>query len=404
MIMARLNYLIIILALICRISMTYAEEPVASTAALNNLQFKHEQVLVSALEEIRLGNIDNAIKKIKLIVDTYPTYRLAQLVYADMLLAKSYPIREFGNYQSAPYEQISALLDEAKTRWQYNQQPPPSNRLPSSLAKISENQSYAVIVDMATSRLYIYQNDYGIPKLVDDYYVTIGKNGTGKLIEGDQKTPVGVYFVTGSIDAEELPDLYGVGAFPIDYPNAWDKRHGRTGYGIWLHGTPSYTLNRPPRDSDGCVILSNGDLISISPYMLENTPVILTDEIEWIDQQTWLAQQAEYAMIVDQWRLDWESRNPELYLNHYSTTYSGLGMDYQDWVKYKRRVNPSKRYIKIGITEKSIFLYPGEPDLIVVTFKQRYESDNLTRVFVKRQYWRMEKDGEWRIVYEGSVS
>ena len=372
--------------------------------AIENLSFKHEQILVSALEDIQQGKIDEALKRIKVIVDTYPTYRLAQLMYADLLLAKSQPIRDFGNYQSAPYQQISALLDEAKARWQNQKSPPPLNKIPASLVKFSENQKYAVIVDMTTSRLYVYKNDQGLPVLEHDFYVTIGKNGTRKLTGGDQKTPVGVYFVTGSIEADKLPDLYGIGAFPIDYPNIWDKRHGRTGYGIWIHGTPSYTLNRPPRDSDGCVVLSNGDLDAIAPYIQGSTPVILTEQIQWIEQKEWLAQQAEYALIIDQWRRDWESRNPDLYLNHYSTTYSGLGMDYERWVDYKRRVNPSKVYIKVGITDKSIFHYPGEGGLIVVTFKQRYGSDNLIRDFIKRQYWRMEKDGQWRIVYEGSVS
>ena len=41
---------------------------------------------------------------------------------------------------------------------------------------------------------------------------------------------------------------------------------------------------------------------------------------------------------------------------------------------------------------------------MVVTFKQNYVSDNIERRFVKRQYWQMDKDGEWRIVYEGSVT
>ncbi|MGK0297686.1 MAG: murein L,D-transpeptidase YafK [Gammaproteobacteria bacterium] len=402
--MVRNYFLILIFGFYFHVGVIYADESVSNLTSQTNLQFKHEKILVTALEEIRLGNIDKAIESIKVIVDTYPTYRLAQLMYADLLMAKSYPIREFGNYQSAPYEQISALLDEAKSRWSYQKQPPPLNKIPSSLVQLSENQPYAVIVDMSTSRLYIYRNDNGVPILEHDFYVTIGKNGTGKIAEGDQKTPVGVYYVTGSIDAEKLPDLYGIGAFPIDYPNEWDKRHGRTGYGIWLHGTPSYTLNRPPRDSDGCVILSNGDLLSIAPYIQGNTPVILTEKIGWIDKKHWLDRQPQYISIIDQWRRDWESRNPELYLNHYSTTYSGLGMNYQSWVEYKRRVNPSKGYIKVGISEKSIFVYPGEPDLIIVTFKQRYESDNLVRDFVKRQYWRMEKDGQWRIVYEGSVS
>jgi murein L,D-transpeptidase YafK len=402
--MYKLHSIIIITGLLLVSQSVQAEEPVASTAGFNNIQFKHENVLIGALEDIREGSIDSAIKRIKVLVDTYPTYRLAQLMYADLLMAKSFPIREFGNFQSAPYDQISALKEEARTRWQYHKQPPPIDKIPASIIKLSENQDFAIVVDMGTSRLYVYENERGFPKLIHDFYVTIGKQGTRKLIEGDQRTPVGVYFVTGSIDAKKLPDLYGIGAFPIDYPNIWDKRHGRTGYGIWLHGTPSYTLNRPPRESDGCVILSNGDLSIISPYLQEDTPVILTENIQWLEREEWLSKQGEYELLINQWRRDWESRNAELYLDHYSTQYSGLGMNYQRWVDYKRRVNPSKDYIKIGITEKSVFSYPGEENLMVVTFRQRYDSNNVIRDFIKRQYWRMEKDGQWRIIYEGSVS
>ena len=114
---------------------------------------------------------------------------------------------------------------------------------------------------------FLFKNQKGVPTLIKDFYVTIGKNGAGKYVEGDQKTPVGVYFVTDFISPEELPDLYGDGAFPIDYPNVWDQRHGRTGYGIWLHGTPSKIYSRPPEDSNGCVIVSNQDLNALLPYV-----------------------------------------------------------------------------------------------------------------------------------------
>ncbi|MNC99904.1 hypothetical protein D3C83_183450 [compost metagenome] len=51
-----------------------------------------------------------------------------------------------------------------------------------------------------------------------------------------------------------------------------------------------------------------------------------------------------------------------------------------------------------------MFLYPGEEALLVVTFQQDYSSDRNHRRFVKRQYWKQEADGRWRILYEGSVS
>jgi murein L,D-transpeptidase YafK len=59
---------------------------------------------------------------------------------------------------------------------------------------------------------------------------------------------------------DKLTDFYGSGAFPINYPNEWDRIRGRNGYGIWLHGTPRDTYSRPPRASDGCIVLSNEDL------------------------------------------------------------------------------------------------------------------------------------------------
>ncbi len=51
-----------------------------------------------------------------------------------------------------------------------------------------------------------------------------------------------------------------------------------------------------------------------------------------------------------------------------------------------------------------MFLYPEVPGLLVVTFVQDYKSDNFQRRFTKRQYWRKEKNGQWKIIYEGSVS
>ena len=145
-------------------------------------------------------------------------------------------------------------------------------------------QKYAIIADTGKSRLYIFQNVGGTPRYVADYYISSGKNGSQKVKEGDKKTPIGVYFVTANVPREKLTDFYGRGAFPINYPNEWDKRHGRNGFGIWLHGTPSDTYSRPPRASDGCVVLANQDLDRIGATLQVGlTPVIISDDIEWVD-------------------------------------------------------------------------------------------------------------------------
>lgn len=401
----RLLKLICIPLLICAGPVSYAGALLVGKAAVHSFEHGHETLLVGAMEKIRNGDPRAALPLLQQLVDENPKFKLAQLMFADLLLAQSRPINDFGNMSSAPYQQIVALREEAQARWRHHISPPVQNKLPSSLVKLSNQQQHAIVVDMKTSRMYLYKNHNGEPRLVKDFYATIGKNGGGKYAEGDQKTPVGVYFVTGFIEPEELPDLYGDGAFPIDYPNVWDQRHGRTGYGIWLHGTPSAIFSRPPRDSNGCVIVSNADLHTISTYIQTGlTPVILTDSIDWIPMSEWKSRQPQFDRYVEQWRKDWESRDADLYLSHYSRKYSGLGKDYDGWVAYKRRVNPAKRFIKVDISEQSMFLYPGEKALLVVTFDQNYVSDNIKRRFIKRQYWQMDKDGEWRIVYEGSVS
>jgi murein L,D-transpeptidase YafK len=379
---------------------------VLQAAAANSINQDHETRLIQALDDISNNRIDTALANLEGLVQVNPRFRLAQLVYADLLMSRSREITDFGNQPSASYIDITALREEAKARWRHHHHAADTNSMvPRSFVQLEQNNRYALIVDMSVPRLYVFENQENIPRLVADFYVTIGKNGIGKYAEGDKKTPVGVYFASDYIDPEVLPDLYGVGAFPINYPNVWDRKNGHSGYGIWLHGTPSNTYSRPPRDSDGCVIVSNEDFQALAPYIKTGrTPVILAEQIEWVTKDFWTDQQQKFKSFVDQWRRDWESRDTELYLSHYSREYSGLGMNYSEWVSYKRRVNASRKFIKVMLQGTSIFLYPDDNHIMVVTFDQDYSSDSVTRRYRKRQYWHLEKDGAWRIFYEGSVS
>ena len=132
--------------------------------------------------------------------------------------------------------------------------------------------------------------------------------------------------------------------------------------------------------------------------------MIIANSINWINKKEWRKRNDNYNLFVEQWRRDWETRNVKLYLRHYSKEYTGLGKNYDSWVQYKSRVIPTKKFIKVDLSNKSVFLYPDIPDLMVVTFLQDYSSDTFRRKFVKRQYWRMEEDGKWRIIYEGTAS
>ena len=366
------------------------------------LSQRSESLLIKALSEIGAQRLDTALQDIGALVHQNPKFKLAQLIYGDLLLAQAKSLQEFGGLSASLAPQVAALRHEAQARWQYHLQRPAADSTPQALVQLPPTQQHAVVVDLNKARLYLFNNRQGVPHLIHDYYISIGKNGARKVREGDRRTPVGVYFVTGRLAPQNLPDLYGAGAFPINYPNEWDRRLGKTGSGIWVHGVPSDTFSRPPLASDGCVALSNTDLLALGEFLdVGRTPVIIAEDVVWLDQQQWQQQQAHFATLLERWRQDWESLDTARYLQHYSATFTAQGKDYPDWARYKQRVNTHKTSIEVTLDDVSLFYYPGESGMVVATFQQDYRSNNFSDQTKKRQYWRREADGIWRIVYEG---
>ena len=132
--------------------------------------------------------------------------------------------------------------------------------------------------------------------------MSIGQGGTGKERAGDRRTPLGVYFVTEQLDTTRLHDKYGVTAFPLDYPNAWDRRLGRTGDGIWVHGVDPQGGTRPPLDTDGCIALPNERLLALQPSFTVNiTPVLIATELVWDEPGPVAARRAALEQAVKYW-------------------------------------------------------------------------------------------------------
>ncbi len=360
-----------------------------------------ETMLVEALIDIRNNRLSAALERVDALLAVKPDFRLAQLVKGDLLMARARPIPTLGAAE-APAERLNDLRDEARARLARYTVPPPGDRVPKYLVQLQPEQRYAVVVDTAKSTLYVFENRDGTPRYLADYYITVGKNGTNKLREGDKKTPVGVYHVTGQLARDKLDPFYGSGAFPLSYPNEWDARQGRNGHGIWLHGTPRDTYSRPPRASDGCVVLANEDLDDLAKRVeIGVTPVVIADHIEWIQLQATQTLRATLNEQLDSWRADWESRNAERYLQHYSRTFSAENTNLAQWSAQKRRVNAGKDWIKVRLSAASVFLYPGRDDLAVINFLQDYSSSNLSNKMRKRQYW-IREGGTWKILYEGA--
>ena len=361
-----------------------------------------ETRLLSALSQINSGKLDGALEDLSSLIEEQPDFRLANYLYGDLMLAKAGRIPNLSTTDDEFGTRKHALLEEARSRWSHRLQSPPANAVPNAVLALAPSYRYVVVVDLKRNRLYLLKNVNGVPKIQADYYASIGEKGIGKYSEGDAKTPVGVYHVTEYKSDRELPELYGVGAFPVNYPNELDLLYGRTGYGIWVHGVPRDTYNRAPRASQGCVVVSNEDLEDLHEYIQPGvTPVVFTDQLEWLTPEEAAEKRWELVTAVADWRRRWEQVDTEGYLGYYSAQFvSNDGMDKQSFSEYKRQVNANKTAIDVKLDDISIFRYPSEQDMALITFTQRYSSNNFHAVARKQQFWKRDSAAGWQILHE----
>ena len=222
-------------------------------------------------------------------------------------------------------------------------------------------------------------------------------------MEGDGRTPMGVYFITSRLDPIGLDDLYGDGALPLNYPNEWDQRLGRSGFGIWLHGVPSNTYNRAPFATEGCVAFPNDDITLLyNMPNIENTPVLITQRINWVEK----AQNTRFSLAISRqieaWRNDWVSGDINQIRQYYARSFSDGNMDRETWLRTQKKVLDLSTSNKFELSDLSMFKYPGVSGLVVVSFNKEHLTNIASEPNLIRQYWaKVEGEEGWTIVYEG---
>jgi murein L,D-transpeptidase YafK len=379
-----------------------ADEPaVTASSGGPNFSNEAESLLVRAMVSLREQGLKQAMNDVDALLARNPNYKLGYLIKGDLLMASAgHPVAFASN--AAPTETVQPLQDEARVRMKRFLDAPPATYLPSSLLQLAPRQTHALLIDTSRSRLFVYANDLGRPRYVADFYISLGKNGIDKRAEGDQKTPIGIYTLLPLKD--KLPEFYGpAGAYPLTYPNEWDRINGRSGHGIWIHGTPAETYARPPWATDGCVVLTNEDLARVRRYVeIEHTPVVIGQSVEWRAPDQWEAEREAFLAALTKWKTDWESLDTNRYLSNYSRNFRSANKDLASWSASKQRVNSGKKWVKVGLKDVSLFEYPGERDLMMVSFQQDYRSNNMSKTTFKRQFWARE-GGQWRIVHETVV-
>ena len=347
----------------------------------------------------------------------FPQFALGQLLHAE-LQASLAGIDLHSHPDNAYSPRLIGLLLEARTRLEQRDADPGHQHLPAALIQSSVDVDHVIVADLALSRLYLFDTRGQHPRLLRAHYGSSGRAGFGKLVEGDLKTPLGVYRIRGFRSDRSLPDLYGSGALILDYPNPLDRHLGRTGSGIWLHGVPHENLSRAPRSSEGCVTMANDYLLSLREQIeLSRTRVVLSDRLEWVPAEALDAAQERVEELFELYRTAWTHQDIDdlLALYHEDALppeLASIGRGDAQPTRVVQREQASATHFfddwsatrnlpslaGMPADQVSVFAYPdlpGSPSRIVMEFTIR----GGVGVHVML-HWRQSADGQWSIEHE----
>jgi murein L,D-transpeptidase YafK len=260
------------------------------------------------------------------------------------------------------------------------------------IAEQFAHPSYFVAVDKKRQKLAFFEKQSPL-RLARVFVCTTGQKEGDKEVEGDLKTPEGVYFVVRRIDAGLDFIKYGPRAFTLNYPNPVDRLRGKTGFGIWIHGRGEPLV---PLQTEGCVAMNNNDLSILGKALLPGAPVTLTrsfvfgatgaggdDDLHKLEQK------------VRDWAEAWSGRSRRFFDFYNREAYSAAqGENFSAFRAQKERLFALLPWIRTSVRDIRIL---AGPDYWVTWFHQDYHAPNLSTRGTRRLYW--EKAGtDFKIV------
>lgn len=259
--------------------------------------------------------------------------------------------------------------------------------------------AYGILVEKLHSRLTLYERTASDSyRILKTYHAVTGKDPEDKQTTGDLRTPEGIYFVTGVLHDDDLPAKYGRMALTLDYPNVFDRRKRKSGYGIWIHATDDPSRLDRPFDTEGCVAVSNDDVLELSKYAVRfETPVVIVKEMPAADADELSQSQQRALAMIEAWRSAWEASDFGLYTDFYSADFVSLGKTRKDWISFKKNLSKSRRgQIQVKISKPKILAFE---DQLLVVFLQDYKSPYKSDFGRKFIYLKWEGD-RYRIIAE----
>jgi len=358
----------------------------------------YENRLITALGLFLDQNHESSETKLRSLTRDYPNSRSGYLLHADVLAARAglAPVLA-EEMEHLGKDQVSELRQQLQARWAYLNviRFARKNLVPGPLLQLKESQRWIIYMDIPAKRLFVFEHMHGRLSEIVSFYATIGVAGFNKRLEGDQKTPVGVYTITGFIPGRQLHEKYGPGALTLNYPNEIDRLHKRTGSGIWIHGTEPGFVNRSPRASDGCLTLANDDFLILSNIVQNSSavPVLIDNDPEWIDINEQNRRRTTIWEVIEKWHERESTLGFPSLTNFYSENYQYLSSTNTNLANKTVKTNSSHNILEIRNTQ--VLEYPGEDNVYVADVSLILGNKTIIDV---RQYWQRNAINEWSIL------
>jgi len=236
-----------------------------------------------------------------------------------------------------------------------------------------DNEILLSVVDKTKKKLEVISYNGGITKKLFSSSVIVGKNGD-KLLEGDLKTPIGVYQLTRRFTPNDR--YLGPLAFSLSYPNLLDKLAKRNGGGIWIHGYPLDGQRTDELKTKGCVAMQNDTLMKFDDVVDHKKTLAFIYEDKRPE-----ASAKDIAVIISGllgWKKTWSESDIENYLKFYDKNFERYdGMSLEKFKSMKRAIFSKKEKKRISFSNFLITPYPNLKNdrLFRVSFYEDYVSD-----------------------------
>ena len=264
---------------------------------------------------------------------------------------------------------------------------------------------YVIFVEKSSHTVFIVKYENGQKTLVGTFDCKTGKNPGDKKVQGDHKTPEGIFYLIDKMNRQQIEQkvgkqnayMYGETAFITDYPNALDQLNDKDGGGIWFHGTDEPFSETSALDTRGCVVTTNESIKIISNFIdLKKTPLVIVETLNFIDKKSYLSRRQEIIDFMETWRIAWEQKKIDDYIKCYAPVFEDRGKKLAAYKEYKSGIFKAYNINFVKIENLVIIRHSSG---MIVQFNQDYSADNLSSVNMKTLYLINEK-GSWEIAAE----